>query len=383
MKKERIAYLLWNSIAGFSRSANAYQKIRLAVENLNATIVVPIGCRSYIPEDFRDRSRILELAFPRLFLCGRMGKVFGGLFCTYASIVLRRKFDKYLINAGNEFAFFWIRLVESWARVVLFCWDPPGVAVRNGKSLVARLRCALIDWMFSIVSRRSAVVILNLHRGFLERFNEDVRNKIRDFPNGTNVAINRAAATGVEHVAKRIAVSAFFGVEKGCWDVANLFVDIWERDPEASLIWIGSGPEKSAVESLFMRKGIPSSSYTLRSGSHDYAMRQLASASVALNAYRDVESLRWNYVLKAPEFLSLGLPIVTVRVPGVAFYINEGQTGAYFNSGDWVGASKAIRELFADQERIRKMQERAVEASMQFDWIDINRQIVHVILHVE
>ena len=380
MGESRIAYLLWGTAAVYSRSANAYQKIRLAVENLDATIVLPSGCLSWLPEDFKGRARVLEFSFPKIFLHGKVGKVFEGLFCSYASFRLRRRFDKFLVNTGNEFVFFWIRLAEIWARLYLLCWDPPGIAARDGESRVARLRCALMDRLFAATARKSLGVILNLHEGFLGRFPQDVHGKFHVFPNGTNVSVNRAAASGVVRVPKRIAVNGAFDAVKGCWDVANLFADIWALDHDVSLVWTGRGSEKDAVAKLFDEKGIPPTAYTLGFGSHDYTMVNLATASVALNAYRVVESLRWNYVLKAPEFLSLGLPIVSVRLPGVAYYIEDGQTGVFFKSGDWIEAKAAICDLLTDRDRLLKMQERAGRVAEKFEWSDINRRIAQTIL---
>ncbi len=104
-------------------------------------------------------------------------------------------------------------------------------------------------------------------------------------------------------------------------------------------------------------------------------MRILASGSIALNAYPDNPSLHWNYVLKAPEFLSLGLPVVSPDMPGVRAYVVENETGLFFKPGDWDAAFERLRNLIGNPDEVARMRMNCLNSANQFDWDVINEQI--------
>lgn len=281
--------------------------------------------------------------------------------------------------SSNEKAMLKVLLWQlvSHRRYLLFCWDPPGVTVRDRRTLICRFRCWLMDRLFAMIARRSVGVILNLHPGFLEgRFDAKTRDKFRAFPNGTDVAANQRSAEGVGHVRKRIAINSGFRTEKGAWEIAKLVLRLWESDHEVSVAWVGHGGERDAIVAYLQKKGMPAVQI-LAPGKvpNEEAMRLLASGEIAFNAYPDIPSLRWNYVLKAPEFLSLGLPIVSVDLPGVREYVREGGAGRLFQPDDWDGAFKVVSELLQSPEDVARMRQHALEFVQDYDWDKINSRI--------
>ncbi|MEG2415344.1 MAG: glycosyltransferase, partial [Kiritimatiellia bacterium] len=291
-----------------------------------------------------------------------------------------KTYRRFCFSPSNEMTFLGVFLASLIFRMkyVLFCWDPPGVSVRDRADWLSRFRCWVMDILFTVTAKRSKGVILNLHPEFCERrFSETVRKKFYPFPNGTRVVENQnLMVPPKDRIEKRIAVNSALSIEKGCWDIAHFFVRLWIHDPKVSLVWIGSGRERDSILNYFKSEGVPMDVVDVTGQlPHAEALEKLSTGSLAVIAYGDLPSLRWNYVLKAPEFLSLGCPIVSVRLPGVSTYIEEGETGVLFTPGDWNEAFEKTVALLDSPERIVQMRVKCLEVAKQFDWDTINQQI--------
>lgn len=350
-------YVYYNpcDVINYSRNANAYQKIRMLVEHFDGYVVPDGKLADVLQDEFKAR-----LISP--------------------SDLTRR--DVRFVSYPNEIGLL-KTLIKSfwWKAFFVFCWDPPGVTVRDRTDFVSRLRCRVMDVLLALVALRSRGVVLNLHPGFLaDRIPKFAHGKFRSFLNGTMVVENRKMAGGVAHVPKRISINNAFWSHKACWEIARLVVRLWKADPEVSVAWVGYAAEHEKVMEFLRDSGMPSD-HIVSPGkcSLEDAMRILASGSIALNAYPDNPSLHWNYILKAPEFLSLGLPVVSSDMPGVRAYVIENETGLFFNPGDWDAAFERLVDLLNRPDVIRKMSACCCSASENFDWNEINGQIAEFI----
>jgi glycosyltransferase involved in cell wall biosynthesis len=225
-------------------------------------------------------------------------------------------------------------------------------------------------------------MILNLHPGFLEgRFTSKVLDHIICFPNGTDVVANRIGLSDVAKIKKRIAVNCKFERVKGCWGLADLFLSLWQNDSDISVIWTGDGSEREAVLSYLRNCGVPDEKF-ISPGQipKKQALLMLATAEIAINGYEYTQSLKWNYVLKIPEFMSIGLPVVSVDTPGVREYIADDDTGKLFNPGDWSHAKELILELLVNAVDREKITTNALARIARYDWKVINRGIADKML---
>lgn len=357
------SYLIVSEASSYSRNANAYQKIRLVADILGANILIPKGCRQWLPSEYRDHKAVIELNASR----------FAPVLYFRAVLFARKSDNILLLSVSNEITLFCAWICSWFRRVILFCWDPPGVSRRDETQILSRLRCQLMDMLMSWAVRCSNGLVMNLHPGFCERFCQSVRKKIWHFPNGTDVAYNRECAKGVARVPYRLAVNSAFAANKGCWNIARVYVDLWKKNNSVSLIWVGAGSAREAIKSYFCQNGIKEASFELGFFDHKSAIRKLATGSMALCMYENVPSLRWNYVLKAPEFLSLGIPIVAPRLPGVSQYVIDGSNGYLYDNEDEI--VDTILDCFASRERIDQLRSSALKTSEAFDWVDINATI--------
>lgn len=369
-------YWVLGDVTTYSPSANAYQKITLVLTVLKGTVFVPRGKRNWVPEDFRGHPRVVEVEEGNEVL-SRVGLGFFGLMMRH-----RKLARVWLLAPSNEKSFVNCLLCAIVLRVrfVFCCWDPPGITVRNRKDWMGRLRCWVMNTLFVACVRKATVLILNLHPGFLGTwFPEALRRKVRVFPNGTRVdEIGK-----VEHrdkVVGRIGVNGAFQESKGCWDIAKLFVRLWREGVVRSLVWIGGGRSRQAVQDWLVAEGVPRERLIAPGNvPNAEAINLLATCEIALNAYRDVPSWRWNYVLKIPEFFALGLPVVSVATPGAEAYVCEGETGCLFAPGDMDGAFAKLKALLQNPEKVAAMRQRCETVVREYDWARINQHIGAVI----
>ena len=353
--KKQFLYLVRGATLPYTKNANAYQKPALVAGMENGWIVVPPGYRGFARDAFGEK--VVEETDPRID----------------AATAIR------CLPVSNEVTMLstlWGRIVHG-RRYVAFCWDPPGIVRRDSRRLFDRFRCRVMDFLMERVIRHSEGLALNLHPGFLEgRFSDAARRKVRAFPNGTQVAANRRAADGVTRHPKRIGISSQFAAAKGCWEVVEMIRRLWSRDEETEFVWIGNGPAFEAVRTRLRELGCEGPRMFLPGKIPlEESMRLQASCSLAVCLYRDVPSLRWNYVLKAPEALSLGLPMVAFRLPGIAEYVREGETGALLADGDVDGVVEKVSSLLDDPDGLRRMREVCLSRAGRYDWEKVNDEI--------
>ena len=371
------AYLVSGDCSKFTPSANAYQKLKLVCADLQGKIIVPRGCETWVHPEFR--SSVLTYRYPLALTRGVLGKLLCPLQIWVGLFAWRREVVHWLGAPSNEMTFFAWWIAEGFSRkpFVLFCWDPPGISVRDRKQVLPKLRCWLMDRLMSLAVRKSKRMILNLHEGFLVgRFAAKTVQKIATFPNGTNVQQNQTLVQGVRQIPFRLAVNSKFERAKGCFEMAKLFVAVWRRIPKANLVWTGDGIDREETLDYLKREGVPDD-YIVAPGwtPHAEALRLLATGVIAVNCYEDVPSLRWNYVLKIPEFMSIGLPLVSVDLPGVREYIKDGVNGFLFPPEDWETAASKVIELLETDVLRETMRERCLTAVEKYDWKAINSGI--------
>ena len=378
-----VNYFLFGDSSCYSSNANAYQKINLVLKFFHGKVWVPNKMIDWVPEDFKTNSNICTYRCPLFFL--QYHFLCPVIICIAALFHVKRT-SIVAMSPSSEISFFSVILLALFKRchLVLFSWDPPGIMVRDSGRLVARLRCKLLDKLHAWAILCSDSEILNLHIGFTDVYkSRTVRKKIFSFPNGTEVQRNQQVLNGIVHVSGRIAINSAFVTHKGCWELARLLVRLWKNNHRVSIVWIGFGNEQNAVLKYLHDSGIPSSNIISPGRvSCSEALSFLATADFAVNAYHDIPSLRWNYVLKAPEFLSLGLPVVSVALPGVMEYVRDGENGLLFPPGNWDDAFDKIQYLLSKPQEIVQMRKNALRTAVCYDWSRINTRIVKKILNL-
>ena len=150
-------------------------------------------------------------------------------------------------------------------------------------------------------------------------------------------------------------------------------------DNEVSLVWIGGGLDHEVFQYM-VEKGVPADRLFMPGDiGRDVALPYIATATYGLNLYPDTQNLKWNYLLKLPEFLSFGLPIISNNLPGSLEYVREGVTGIVVQCGNIKEAAERTYELINDPIRTKQMSENAIRLAQQYAWHEINSKMANCI----
>lgn len=118
-----------------------------------------------------------------------------------------------------------------------------------------------------------------------------------------------------------------------------------QRVPDVSLVVVGDGPDRAALERLASELGLDTRVRFLGSRSRDDVLRVLAASDAALL------SSRWeNFPHLVVEALAVGTPVIATAVGGVPEVVRDGENGLLVPAGDPDALAVAIRRLVDDDE---------------------------------
>jgi len=135
--------------------------------------------------------------------------------------------------------------------------------------------------------------------------------------------------------------------EKGIDTLLAAMSHLGARGHATDIVIAGDGPRRAIVEN-FIRHG--------EGGRRCRLLGFVQDVRGALNA-ADIFVMpsRWEgFGLAAAEAMSMGLPVIATRVPGLSDLVIDGQTGLLIDRGDAVSLAEAITQLAGDAERRRR-----------------------------
>jgi len=136
------------------------------------------------------------------------------------------------------------------------------------------------------------------------------------------------------------------------------FRNVWLRNKETRLVYVGEGQERSKLEAYLRQNGMEKTVFL--EGEKDNINDYLNMADVFVLPSKE-ESLP----LALLEALQVGLPCVVSRVGDMPLWVEHGQNGYVFNPGDITLLSCLLNEL-ADNEKLRReMGEKSLEKAAQ------------------
>jgi alpha-maltose-1-phosphate synthase len=203
------------------------------------------------------------------------------------------------------------------------------------------------------------------------------RSKIVELPWGANV--DRFSRQSVRRESLRTdlgippdrPIAVFLGSFRawhGVQDFIAAGVKLLESGEDLHLLLLGDGPEREAAEAAVGRWY----AHATFAGSvpHERVPAHLAIADVGVAPFNTARhpALRaagffWS-PLKIYEYMAMGLPVVTARIPPLDSTIRDGVEGALFREGDIDDLAAAICRVLRDPEREamgRRGRERVVE----------------------
>ncbi|MBI4093494.1 glycosyltransferase [Candidatus Kaiserbacteria bacterium] len=159
-------------------------------------------------------------------------------------------------------------------------------------------------------------------------------------------------AKGVPALKQRLGLSEKVVVhmgrlsyEKSVDRVLHAFVQVFKREPRATLIIVGDGPDKNALEVLAKNLGL-SECVRFTGFIHGSTLVEyIQAADVFLTASKSE-----NMPLAVLEAMACGLPIVAVRSLGLSEIVEDGKNGYLVPPDDVLAMAEHGRELLRDDE---------------------------------
>jgi glycosyltransferase involved in cell wall biosynthesis len=133
--------------------------------------------------------------------------------------------------------------------------------------------------------------------------------------------------------------------------------------PEARLLILGDGPERSRLEKLVRRLDLASAVEFHGHVPHRDKVRLLWTSHLLLNP-----SPKEGWGLTVVEANACGVPVVASRRPGLVDSVRHGETGLLVPFGDADAFAVAALSLLRDPERWRRMGENARAWARRFTW---------------
>ena len=145
-------------------------------------------------------------------------------------------------------------------------------------------------------------------------------------------------------VRRRIVAAGRLTRKKGMHEVLRVFRILRERWPDASLVILGDGPERGALESARSTLGLDGAVEFLGHVSHERVVEEMAKAEVFMLLSRS-EGERLPNVVK--EGMACGCVCVTTPTPGIDELVEHGVNGYVVGQEDVERAASIIDTVFA------------------------------------
>lgn len=127
-----------------------------------------------------------------------------------------------------------------------------------------------------------------------------------------------------------------------------------ERVPEAHLVCVGDGPQRSSFEDSAQRRGIGDRVHITGQLPQSEVAHWIGDADVAVAPYPDLDHFYFS-PLKIFEFLALGLPVVSARVGQIPDLVPHARRGYLYSPGDERGLADAMSHLLEDRDEARRI----------------------------
>jgi len=187
-------------------------------------------------------------------------------------------------------------------------------------------------------------------------------SRVRVIPNGVDAARFAPAANAAPRFAPgpTVGVLTRLDARKGLPYLIQAMAQIRSDLPNARLLIGGDGEDRPALEREARALGL--------TGRVEF----VGAMSESAHFYRQLDlfvlpSLDEAFGLVLLEAMAAGLPVIGTRVGGVPEILEDGQQGLLVAPADSHALAKAIRTLWGDPDRRKRMAEAARQQALRFD----------------
>ena len=196
-----------------------------------------------------------------------------------------------------------------------------------------------------------------VNRAHVVRFTGVDADRVNVIFNGVDLPALERITTSKEKIRHRIVTAARLREKKGVSDVLEAFAIVQRRWPDASLVVLGDGPERAALEQLARRLGVTDHVQFRGHVSHHTAIEEMAQAEVFMLLSRAIDERLPNVV---KEGMATGCVCVTTPTPGIEELVDSGSTGFVVPFSEPEAAGSVIDEVFSARADVYGIRIRAV-----------------------
>lgn len=184
-------------------------------------------------------------------------------------------------------------------------------------------------------------------------------------PNIVDVArfTPRSRAMQVSNAAPHVIVTRNLEAIYDCATAIRAFAKLLEDFPDATLSVAGAGPQRAELEALTSSLGIAARVHFTGSLDQTGMAALYASADVMLNASR-VDNTP-NSILEA---LASGVPVVSTRVGGIPYVVEDRKTALLVEPGDANAMAHALVAILRDRALADRLVASGLESVQQYAW---------------
>jgi len=204
-----------------------------------------------------------------------------------------------------------------------------------------------------------------------------VTSPVKVIPNGVDLTPFRAplqrvarGTLGVHDEALLLVYSGRLGPEKNLATLLRAFAGLHSALPQASLLLLGDGPERSELEWMTESLGLGGS--VVFAGVVDYGLIPAYLAACDLFVTASVTEV---HPLSVIEALACGLPVVGIESPGVSDTIQDGVNGL-LSWQDLSAFTAQLTRIAVDRPLRLKLAEGARQTAQAYDITHTSRQVL-------
>ena len=169
-------------------------------------------------------------------------------------------------------------------------------------------------------------------------------NEVNVIYNGVDIGWLDGIANGTHKVPRRLAVAGRLIDSKGVDEAIEVYAKVRAKWPDASLVVMGDGPRRQALERLAGSLGVGDGVEFLGHVPHARVVEELAKAEVVMLLSRK-DSERLPNVIK--EGMACRSVCIASDTPGMDELIEHGESGYIVPTGDPQGTAAIVDDVFA------------------------------------
>jgi D-inositol-3-phosphate glycosyltransferase len=227
---------------------------------------------------------------------------------------------------------------------------------------------AQMVWLYGADAAKIAVVPCGVDLSFFRPIPQDEAKEILGLPQERCVILfvgRIEPLKGIDNLLKAIALIA---PEMPCWQ-DELSVIIIGGAPGAGIEQVNA--ELARLEQLRAELGIEDLVTFMGAQDQDTLVYYYSAAEVVV-----MPSHYESFGMVALEAMACGTPVVASKVGGLAFSVQDGQTGFLVPDGDAEALAVRIRQLLKDRDLRQKLGLQAAHWAGRYGWPTVANQIV-------